>query len=391
VARGRSVGSALLVLLLAGCTRKKPPPPPAEIAPEGPSRSEAPPPLKMEPDAALRVGLPRGCSQRERPQGAAIGEGALFFAPDEPRDELALVQPGTPPRVGVAPLASGEPRAMAGFPPGHPSFFAATGGGWLQLWAPAERPGQGWFLRERGASELALQGERLEVTDLRCRGGHCAALSTRAMRVAAAGATVLLGRGEERVGAWRRSDYVPEGAEPERPFVVAAVGEGRATATTVSASGVRFFEAQGEEARPGVLLPTPHGALDAIALKRPVALAHGAALVGDCAKPRPLLAIQREGLPGVEIPVDAPPLSLFARPLARGAFVVWLVPTHCGDRQRRIAYAALLDEDGGLRSGPMAVAEATGVAVATRGDQVDLWLRREGRAVWLRLRCAVEE
>jgi hypothetical protein len=140
-----------------------------------------------------------------------------------------------------------------------------------------------------------------------------------------------------------------------------------------------------------VLLPTPHGALDAIALKRPVALAHGAALVGDCAKPRPLLAIQREGLPGVEIPVDAPPLSLFARPLARGAFVVWLVPTHCGDRQRRIAYAALLDEDGGLRSGPMAVAEATGVAVATRGDQVDLWLRREGRAVWLRLRCAVEE
>jgi hypothetical protein len=382
---GRLAGALLLVL--AGCTRKKAPP--AEVVVEPPPRAEAPAALAVEPEVGLRVGLPQGCKLDGGLQGAKVGEDALFFAPDEPRDELALVQPDAA-RVGVVSLGGGPSRALGSLPPGHPSFFAATGGGWLQLWAPPERPGEGWLLRDEGPGELALRGEGLEVTDLRCRGGNCAALSTRAMRVAAAGATVLLGSGEARGAGWRRADYVPVGAEPERPFVVASVGEGTATVTTVSAPGVRFLEARGEEVTPGVLLPAPHGALDAIVLRRPVVLAHGAQLVGDCARPRPLLAIQREGLPAVEIPVDAPPLSLFVRPITGGAFAVWLVPTHCGDRQRRIAYAALLDEDGGLRAGPMAVVEATGVALATRGERVDLWLRRQGRVVWLKGRCEVK-
>jgi hypothetical protein len=33
------------------------------------------------------------------------------------------------------------------------------------------------------------------------------------------------------------------------------------------------------------------------------------------------------------------------------------------------------------------VAEATGMALATRGERVDLWLRRLGRVVWLKGRC----
>jgi hypothetical protein len=35
----------------------------------------------------------------------------------------------------------------------------------------------------------------------------------------------------------------------------------------------------------------------------------------------------------------------------------------------------------------MAVAEATGLAVASRGGEVDLWLRQEGRMVWIQARC----
>ncbi|MCS6900846.1 MAG: hypothetical protein RMJ98_14750 [Myxococcales bacterium] len=369
---------------MLGCKRKQTAT--GEITLELPPRAEAPAPLAMGPEAGLRVGLPQGCFLYGRPLGAPVGEDALFFAPDEPRDELALVQPSTT-RVGVVSLTGGVSRALGSLLPGHPAFFAAAGAGWLQLWVPPERPGEGWLLRDDGSGERVLQGEGLEITDLRCRSGYCAVLSTRAMRVAAAGATVLLGTGAVQGEGWKRADYLPEGAEPERPFVVASVSKGKVVATTVSAAGVRFFEAQGEKVTPGVLLPAPYGALDAILLRRPVAAVHGAQLVGDCARPRPLLSLRREGLPAVEIPVDAPPLALFMRPISRGALAVWLMPTHCGDRQRRVVYAALLDEDGGLESGPMAVTEATGVALATQGSRFDLWLRRQGRVVWLKGRC----
>jgi hypothetical protein len=208
------------------------------------------------------------------------------------------------------------------------------------------------------------------------------------MRVAAGGATVLLGPGSGERKGWERVDYAPEGeGEGERPFVVAGVGQGRATVTMEGGEGVRFLEVEGGQVRDVARLATPHGALDAVVLRRPVVLAHGAPLAGKCAKPRPLLAIQRVGLEAVVVPVDAPPLALFARPVEGGAFAAWLVPTHCGDERRRIVYAALLDEDGGLRSGPMAVAEATGLAVASRGGEVDLWLRQEGRMVWILARC----
>ncbi|RYE87623.1 MAG: hypothetical protein EOO75_14240 [Myxococcales bacterium] len=156
--------------------------------------------------------------------------------------------------------------------------------------------------------------------------------------------------------------------------------------TTTGPDGVRFVAIEGKEARPGVVLPAPFGALDAIALRRPVVLAHGAKLEGDCAVPRPGLALVREGETQV-LPLEAPPLALFVRPLGRGALAAWLVPTHCGDRRRQVAYLARLDEDGSLTAGPMALTDATGLALATGGDQAEVWLRRGERVTWLRLRC----
>jgi len=374
--------------LPGGCGKKKPPPAPASVASVAAAVSAAPPPaLRFSPDKTLRAGVPRGCTLLEPPQSAGVGPPApLFFAPDEPRGELLLALPGEAPKIGVVPLDGGAPRPLALFDPERPPALAAAGRGWLQ-YRGAPEGNQTQLLREGGQPEVALEGEGLEAVDLRCRGDHCAALSTRAMRVAAAGATILVGRGGEPVQRWQRSDVGAEGASPERPFVVAAVGEGKATGTTISTEGVRFFETQGPETRPAGFVAAPFGALDAIVLKKPVVIAHGARLSGDCAVPRPLLWLAREGLPPQEIQVDAPPLSLFARPLTRGAFVAWLVPTHCGDRLRRIAYVALLDDEGALRSGPMAVTEATGLALATRGDQAELWLRRENRVAWLKLRC----
>lgn len=381
----KCIFAIVLQLTIVGCTRKKALQ--KEVSPQvTPVRAEPPSLLKMVQEGP-RVGLPAGCVMQERIQSAVIPRETIFFAPDEPRDEIILMQPGEPKKLGIASLIEGTTKAMFLAQEEHPSFFAATRNGWLQLLVPPQTPGQSWIVRENGEAETAVQGENLEAIDLRCRGEHCAAMSTRAMRVAAAGATVLRGQGGQRMSAWKRSDYTPEGAELERPFVLAAVEAERTIGTTVSASGVRFFDASSEEAKPGVFLAAPYGALDALWLKRPIVVAHGAKLVGDCAKPRPFLAIQREGAEAIEIPTDAPPLALFARPLVRGAFVLWLVPTYCGDKRRRIAYAALLNEEGGLRSGPMAMTEATGIALATHGERADVWLRREDRLLWLRLRC----
>ena len=375
----------LVALLAVGCRRR--PPPVATPLPVLPVAS-APAPAHFEVAPSLHVGLPAGCSLTERPQVTPVGPPApVFFAPDQPRGELVVALPGADNeslRLGIVPLDGRPVRPLPRIDLGQPFGLAAARAGWLSLLADPTTPGRVVLAREGGAVEEALVGEQVEPSDLRCRDGRCVALTTRAMRMAAAGATILVGDGEAPVSRWQRADHAPE--EDERPFVVAQVDATSVVVTTKGPQGVRFVTVRGDRTEAGVALPAPHGALDAIALEAPVVLAHGARLEGECAVPRPLLALVREG--GTQtIDLEAPPLALFVRPLDRGALAMWLAPTHCGDRRRQVAYAARLGPRGELVAGPMAVADATGLALATHGSAAEVWLRQGDRVAWLRLRC----
>jgi hypothetical protein len=412
--------SAVLVLAASGAallharTGQPAPAPPVAQAPAlAPSPPALPAPLSfIDGKNALGVGLPRGCSLRGPVRRAsAHGSGTMFFAADGQLGELVLVESAG--RAAARPADAGDmalkagalslqegaaPRHLAHFDPLAPPSLAFASGAWMALYP---RPGLGTMSRavlwrEGGSPEVLAEGDALSTAELRCHDQTCAALLSRELRAAAPGATLVVGDAGRPGSTWARADFVPDGTSADRPFVVARVGrrDGAApaevTATTTDRESVQFFTMNGGTIDALARLPTPFGPLDALLLARPVAFAHGAQLQGQCAVPRPALSVVRQGLPTAEIGLDAPVMSLFARPLASGAVVAWLTPASCGDERRKVVYAMLTDDDGTPRSSPMAVSDAQGFALTTRGAEADLWLLRGPDILWIRARCAPE-
>jgi hypothetical protein len=75
--------------------------------------------------------------------------------------------------------------------------------------------------------------------------------------------------------------------------------------------------------------------------------------------------------------------------LGKGAIVMWVAPVSCSRPDRTIVHAQLLDSEGQPQGAPMAVADASGFALASDGDRLSLWLRTEQGLRWIRGRCVV--
>lgn len=389
---------AALALALASCDRKPQKPPPRPI-PEVPVAASAPRLLDtfalVQVKSAAVVSLPQGCSHRERPQVFARPSRWAFFAGDEPSRELALVErpqgDGPPLAAAIVHIDAQNPPRPLPLLPGPP-LLARGRDGWLSLAHVEDAPSRSRALvsREGAPPQKFAEGEALEVVDVRCRDRHCVALTTRESRLAQAGASLFVGDDAATPASMRRFDLVDEGGAAERPFVIARAGDAaRAAATTITAEGeVRFYDIDGDKPRALATLKAPHGALDAALDQSPVLIAHGAPLTATCATPRPLLAFIRPALPTVEVHVSAPVVSLVTRPLPGGTLAAWVAPSHCGDRLRSVVYAVQLDETGAPRTAPMAVTDGDGVALATRGDEVDLWLSRKDGIYLAQARCS---
>jgi hypothetical protein len=59
----------------------------------------------------------------------------------------------------------------------------------------------------------------------------------------------------------------------------------------------------------------------------------------------------------------------------------------CQIRDRTIVHLLRVDEKGVADGSPMAVADASGFALATQGNRVSLWLRTKQGVTWIRAEC----
>ena len=66
--------------------------------------------------------------------------------------------------------------------------------------------------------------------------------------------------------------------------------------------------------------------------------------------------------------------------------MTWMAPLGCGV-SRRVVYAVKIDSAGQPTGSVIPVGDAERYAVASDGDDVDLWLQQPDAVTWMRLRC----
>jgi hypothetical protein len=373
----------------------------------------------MRADASLA--FPAQCRARGPLVHADVAATTRFVA--EPRALATLVvadAAGDPVRLtGVAAVdldpggATHDPRALPWFEPASLPRLALRSGSWI---AAVDRPGAAGASRvvlwRGGDAELLGEGDGFEGAALACVAPGCALLTTRIARVAQPGATVWFGSPSLPASRWIPIEIVPPAGESDaRPLGLAAVeadssidagaagdagapsgaaGSLRVTAALVDRGQVVFFHADAAGAREIARVPAPHGTMDAIALPTPVAMSFAAPVDDDgCPRERPPgVRFERPGIAAVEFPSAGQPAAGYLRRLARGALAVWITPLGCR-LARRVVHAVVLDATGTPIGTPMPVGDAQSFAVATQGDDVDLYLQDETTVTWARLTCAL--
>lgn len=411
VRRSATLPSMLAALALAlgcaRCTSRKsehgaPDAGPAP-APTIPALLPAPKPwtfVRLRVDA--EIALPERCRSRAPTARARVGELTRFVA--EPRTLGALVvadaTAGDPPRLaGVAALTldpegvTRDPVRLPWFEPAVLPRLARAGSRWIAALDQAEAAHAARVLLWRGGEvETVGEGDGFEAVDLACTSSppaRCALLTTRALKVAAPGATVWIGSPDEPAAQWKPTEIVPTSADGDaRPLGVAALDETHAAAAVVEKGDV-VLHAAGEPApREIARLPAPHGALDALALPAPVVMAYPSKVDDEgCARDgQPGIRFVRAGAPPVDFPLPGPPIRGALRRLAHGAIAAWVTPLGCRGA-RTVVYALLFDESGAPVGSPIPVGDADGFAIAAQGDDVDLWLQDETKVTWVRAGC----
>lgn len=385
---GSPRGGALLVVAavaLAAC--KKPPPPPAAVPLPRTIAASAKPLVFAPTPVGFGVALPEGCGERAPSVRAPLeGRSVYFIVGDEPA-EGAIVIDRVPEPAAVWASFRAPSRAAPLFDVEAPRL-AFDGVRFRGLYAAG--PTDARTVAVTNAAEpmprLLATGDALSVIDFRCREARCVALLPRIGKVASAGISLLTGDASER--AWARRDV--DLGEGERPLGISALGASRRTSfATALGDDILVRDVDEATVKPHAPVALPFGVLDTTVLQgdRVVAIGHGARVTDGCATPKPLGTLAREGLPAIPVPLSAPLLHAIVRPLSRGGVLVYSAALRCHDDRRRVVTAQLLDETGAPRGPSMAVAEARGFAISTRGDEIDLVILRETEIVVAQARC----
>lgn len=275
--------------------------------------------------------------------------------------------------------------------------LARAGDRWALAWDAPHGGGVSEVVLFRGAAAESIgTGDAFVAADLACGASRCALLTSRAARVAPAGADVVVF--EPGAGAPPRTISIDpgEGASNARPFGLAAV-EGARGPVAVLTDGAEavFWSTEGEGAPAAFArVPSEHGVLEATLLgDRPVVMAHanvvdeqGCAREGsDAAGAK--IRFSRPGEPPSEVRSPGAPALAALRPLASGALAVWLSPLGCG-ASRRVVYGVVLDATGKPAAAPLPIGDGDTFVLAASGSDVDLWIRRAEEISWVRLACA---
>lgn len=346
--------------------------------------------------AAGEFGLPRGCALAGPVRRASLAAPRVrFLASRRELSSLALATSGQDSgtlteAAGAVDFAGGGVEALPWGELESPPLLDRAAGRWVSAWTLSGAPGHTRVLLWRGGAhaETLAEGDQLTVADLSCSGDECAVLTSLVREAASPGATLLVGRLEG--ASFSRVDIEP-GGEAWLPFAIAEPDdESKRFVALVGPKQTALYRVADGRAEKQVVVETPYGSFDAVATPTPTIVAPG--LAPDVPCPGRDFPIVVSGADGKrrEVGTPAAPESLLARPLAKGALVAWVAPVSCVARGRRVVYAMLLDADGAPASTPMAIADASGFALATRGQRASLWLRQGGDVSWLDLTCAPE-
>jgi len=396
----RTKALVLALAVLAGCRSCRQDEHAADAAaPDaGSERPKAAAPLAFEILSSPQgFGLPAGCHLEGPVKRAALPAGKVrFSAVRGALDDLALA---VAERDGGAVSASAwlaldqhraEPLWWTALD--EPPALAKGDGG---LVVARDRPASGSFRsvmvsRALEVEEKLADGDQLWVSDAACDGASCAVLTGLARKTVGPGATLFVGRAGEPASKWKRIDIEADPKAPWKPHSIVSI-DGRTGVVWVALGlkkKIALYEVDGRRAELRGTVDTPHGSYDVVMASTPLVIAPGAPPDQPCARDEFPISVTPLGGEPVTLVTQAAPESVITRPLAGGAILLWVAPVSCRMTSRVVVHGALLAKDGKSAGSPMSIADATGFALATRGDALSMWLETQHKLSWLKARCA---
>jgi len=278
-----------------------------------------------------------------------------------------------------------------------PPVMASTAAGWIALIPEPDAFGPTtniWLWREHSEAELLAKGDQLSVVDAHCQDHRCVVLTTRAAEVATAGASLWTGNPDEPPSHFERMEVLPKHVEADAvPVAITRFGTGDAPTVVAfeSPRWVSFVRVSSEsvevtgKSRMGETLLAATSTRDALV----AVMTRGKPDADGCVGTGGKVEIAVAGGESELVASAVPPESGYARRLGDGAFVTWIAPVNCRAPERKVVHGAVLGPSGHLVGSAMAMGNADGHAVTTKGDEVHVWLRDPEGVTWLRARCNV--
>jgi hypothetical protein len=387
-----AIGIAFLALTLVHCSHSchsdnkdpppsvvrssQPPPPPSGNAPVVGSVT-----LSNYPNPS-DLALPTGCAVQAIPQSLQLPQPspnthqklhvtfvgnklALGLLSQEKQIVAGGIHPtpGTPPRHAL-PWLYWE----------HPPVFS-----WEHQWhALVRQPGTNeshvFFWSEPSVFQFLASGDQLEAVDLRCTSTTCLALTRRALRSAAPGASVFFGKKQGTSYQFSRRDSEQSSGQPLKILswdteqaTVALADKQQAIAVRVSKSEKEPEVHLAHTSIAFGLLDTGYKGNDFITLQ------HGSKRDElGCAPMGASLILTRGDKQVATIPLSSPAKRAELHALAQGWLLVWQAYVSCLHPQREVVYGLLLDDNLIPKGSTMPIADSQSFSVGVRGQ--DMWL-----------------
>jgi hypothetical protein len=341
------------------------------------------------------LGVPPGCHLAGAVRRATFGPERLrFVAPRRELGSLALAEGAgdsgkSTERAALLNARDGTVTDVPWAELDAPPLFDKAASGWVAAWAiSADSEMRALLWRGGSEADVLVQGYDVDVADVSCRGDDCLVLTSLARTTAAPGASVLSGNAKSPASSFTRVDIEPGDDEPWEPLTLADADGARFVSLSSGRHAALYRLDAGRAERLGTI-DAPHGAWEAVATPEPVVVMPGADVGGPCGSEAFPIVIQGAKGERHEIRTPAPPESVIARPLGKGALLAWVAPVSCALLQRRIVYVALLGPGGAPKSSPMAMGDATGFSLSVAGSRASLWLLQDRDLTWMDLECEV--
>lgn len=376
--------ASLAFVLLPACSRCGSSPPAAKDS--GPTSFEvASPPKITAPDwkalpSTQGLGLPTGCRFEPPVQRATLPEGKLRFATGRHSLSSLVLALGKDDHVDQAGFVSLATRAVEPAPWGDlvaPPFFEKTKSGWFSAWIDTSDPARLLAFTGGDRANVLAEGDALGLADVACDGDRCVALTSLARTTRTGGATLSTTDG-------KRWEIDAERDPPIEPVSILAFSGSDTSVLMKSSAGFSIWNAGADGSfTERATTPSPHGVYDGAASWVAVP---GAPPDRPCGREE-FPVIVHTGTRQFTLTTPAPPESLVLRALADKVLVAWVAPVSCQHLERRVVYVTLLGKDDKEPASPMAIADATGFALAADGERFSLWLANGREITWIRGRC----